>query len=124
MNDDQSIRQLLSLYFGGLHGGDTDVLRSVFHPGAALFAAPGGERYHKTLDAYLAGVAARPSPQQLGEPFRMSVLSVDVVNNIGVAKVHVPARGLNYFNYLSLLREDGRWRIVNKVFDDVPLHSN
>jgi hypothetical protein len=37
--------------------------------------------------------------------------------------VHVPAHGFNYHNYLSLVRNEGRWVIVNKIFFDVPLRA-
>jgi hypothetical protein len=42
---------------------------------------------------------------------------------MAIARVHVPALGFNFYNYLSLLRKDGNWRIVSKVFDDVPAGS-
>jgi hypothetical protein len=50
----------------------------------------------------------------------MKVMSLDVTHNIATAKVHVPALGFNYYNYLTLMRQDGIWIIVNKVFSDVP----
>jgi hypothetical protein len=121
MEDHHSILAVLSDYFAGLYTGDTVLLRSVFHPEAALFAELREQPYHKGLDDYMDGVEHRQSPEELGEPYQMKVLSLDVLNNIAVAKVHVPALGFNYYNYLSLVRQDGRWVIVNKIFDDVPL---
>ena len=121
MDDHRVIAAVLGDYFKGLYEGDTALLRSVFHPDAALFAERGGESYHKGLDAYLDAVAARQSPAALGEPYRMTVLAIDVTHDIAVARVHVPALGFNYVNYLSLVRRQGRWVIVNKVFADVPV---
>ena len=121
MDDHRAIAAVLGDYFKGLYTGDTALLRTVFHPDAALFAERGGQSYHKGLDAYLDGVAQRASPASLGEPFRMKVLSIDVTHDIAMARVHVPALGFNYVNYLSLVRWQGRWVIVNKVFDDVPV---
>lgn len=121
MEDHQSILIVLADYFAGLYTGDTALLRSVFDPDAALFAEVNGQSYHKRLDEYLEGVEQRPSPEELGEPYQMKVLSLDVTHNIATAKVHVPARGFNYYNHLSLLRRDGVWVIVNKTFADVPV---
>jgi hypothetical protein len=53
----------------------------------------------------------------------MKVLAIDVTHDIATARVHVPALGFNYVNYLSFVRWQGRWVIVNKVFTDVPTES-
>lgn len=123
MEDNQAILQVLSEYFVGLFSGDVERLRAVFAPEAALFAELGSQSYRKSLDAYLEGVAQRQSPEARGEPFRMRVLSIDVLHNIAMAKVHVPAHGFNFYNYLSLVRQGGHWIIVSKVFDDVPVET-
>jgi hypothetical protein len=120
MQDHQSILQVLSDYFRGLHAGDVELLRSVFDPEAVLFAELNGASYRKSLDAYLDGVAQRSSPAELNEAFRMRVLSLEVLHDMAMARVHVPALGFNFYNYLTLLRKGGSWRIVSKVFDDVP----
>lgn len=120
MEEYQEILAVLKDYFTGLYTGDTALLRKVMHPEAALFAELRGQSYYKRLDAYLEGVASRKSPKEVGEPYRMRVLSLDVTHNMAHAKVHVPALGFNYYNYLTLLRREGGWVIVNKVFADVP----
>lgn len=120
MDEHRAIAKLLEDYFRGLYTGDVALLRSVFHPQAALFAQPGGEPYHKGLEAYLDGVARRQSPQARGERFRMQLLALDLMHDLAVARVHVPALGHDYYNVLSLLRQDGRWRIVNKTFTEPP----
>lgn len=123
MHDHQAILTVLADYFNGLYTGDTELLRSVFDPDAALFAEIGGQSYHKRLDDYLEGVSQRESPEELGEPYQMKLLSLDVTHNIASARVHVPARGFNFYNYLTLLRRDGVWVIVNKTFADVPVRA-
>ena len=120
MDDHRAIAAVLGDYFKGLYMGDTALLRTVFHPDAALFAERDGQPYHKRLDDYLDAVAARASPASLGEPYRMKVLAIDVTHDIAMARVHVPALGFDYVNYLSLLRLQGRWVIVDKVFTEVP----
>jgi len=121
MDAQRAIAAVLGDYFKGLYTGDTALLRTVFHPDAALFAERGGQSYYKRLDDYLDGVAARASPASLGEPYRMQVLAIDVTRDIAMARVHVPALGFNYVNYLSFVRWQGRWVIVNKVFTDMPV---
>ena len=116
MDEHRAIAKLLEDYFRGLYTGDVALLRSVFHPQAALFAQLDGKPYYKSLADYLDGVARRQSPHRLRERFRMKLLGLDVVHDLAFAGVHVPALGRDYYNHLSLLRLDGRWCIVSKAF--------
>jgi hypothetical protein len=121
MNDHLAVLEAVSAYCKGVFTGDVDLLKSVFHPKAALFAEVRGEPYYKPFDDYLGVVANRKSPQALGEPFLMKPVSVEVTHHIAFARVHCPMLGYNYTDYLSFVREGGRWVIVNKLFTDVPV---
>jgi hypothetical protein len=123
MSDHEAVLGVVDIYCKGVYRGDLDLLRSVFHPKAALFAEVRGQPYYRLLDEYLGVVANRASPAAQGEPFRMKPLAVEVTHEIAFAKVHCPMLGYNYIDYLSLVREGGRWIIVNKLFTDVP-HSH
>jgi hypothetical protein len=120
MTDHEGVLSAVDTYCKGVFRGDLDLLRSVFHPKAALFAEVRGLPYYKPLEEYLAVVANRESPEALGELFLMKPIAVEVTHEIAFAKVHCPMLGYNYTDYLSLVREGGRWVIVNKLFTDVP----
>jgi hypothetical protein len=96
-----------------------DRLRSVFHPKAALFGEIKGEPYQKSLDEYLAIVANRQSPRQLGETLRMKAVSVEVAGHIAFVRCHSPMLGFNYTDHLSLVETDGEWLIVSKTFTHI-----
>jgi hypothetical protein len=112
----QEISTLLDTYFKGLYRGDSALLKSVFHPQAQLFGEVRGVPYFNTLDKFLVAVAGRQSPEQRGEEFRMQVLEVKLLEHIASAHVRCPMLGFDYYDYLSLLREGGRWQIVSKLF--------
>ena len=120
MSDHTDIPALIADYFAGLYDGDTAKLRGVFHPFATLFGEVRGKPYRKSVDDYLSVVAGRTPPRALGEPFRMQLLYVEHCGEIAVAKVRVPILGHDYRDYLTLVREDGRWSIVSKVFTHIP----
>lgn len=109
----------LQHYFDGLFDGDVARLKEAFHPRATLFGEVKGRPYLKSLDEYLEVVAGRASPRQIGETARMRVLSVEREQAIAHVTAHCPMLGYNYIDHLSLLREDGRWRIVAKTFTHV-----
>src|ERR1700744_738611 len=118
--DSLAITQALeNYYFKGIYQGDIHILGNIFNPGTLLFGDVKGMPYAKTLDQYLDGVAHRQSPKDSGKPFKGTIISIDVVNSIAVAKVHVKMYEFNYDEFLSFHKIDNRWVIVNKMIADV-----
>jgi hypothetical protein len=111
-----AVLEVLERYFGGIYSGDVAQLGSTFHPRAILGGEVKGQPYYKTVEEYLDAVRNRKSPKELGEPFAMKVISVEVQGSIALAKAHCPMLGFNYFDYLSFVLLEGRWVIVSKVF--------
>ena len=105
-------------YFKGIYEGDTNILRKVFYPGTLLFGDVNGQPYAKTLDQYLDGVNNRQSVKDSGKPFKGTIISIDVINSIAVAKVHVKMYDFNYDEFLAFHKLDNRWLIVNKMITD------
>ncbi len=118
--DSLAIAQTLEdYYFKGIYEGNVDTLGNIFNPGTLLFGDIKGQPYAKTLDQYLDGVKNRQSPKDSGKPFKGTIISIDVVNSIAVAKVHVKMYEFNYDEFLSFHKIDNRWLIVNKMITDV-----
>ena len=119
--DSLAIAQVLeNYYFKGIYEGNVSTLANIFNPGTLLFGDVKGQPYAKTLNQYLDGVKNRQSPKDSGKPFIGTIISVDVINSIAVAKVHVKMYEFNYDEFLSFHKIDNRWVIVNKMITDVP----
>jgi hypothetical protein len=112
-------RALENYYFKGIYEGDITILNNVYNPGTLVFGDVKGQTYAKTLDQYLDGVKNRQSVKDSGKPFKGSIISIDVINSIAVAKVHVKMYDFNYDEFLSFHKIDNRWVIVNKMLTDV-----
>jgi Putative lumazine-binding len=112
-------RALEDYYFKGIFEGDINILGNILNPGTLLFGDVKGQPYAKTLDQYFDGVAHRQSPKDSGKAFKGTILSVDVVNSIAVAKVNVKMYEFNYDEFLSFHKINNRWMIVNKMITDV-----
>jgi hypothetical protein len=106
-------------YFKGIYEGDVNILGSIFNPGTLLFGDIKGRPYAKTLNEYLDGVAHRQSPKDSGKLFEGDILSVKVVNSIGIAEVKVKMYEFHYHEFLSFHKINGKWLIVNKMITDV-----
>lgn len=103
---------LLNAYFQGLYEGNVDLLRSVFHDDAWLKA----NDYRKTRDEWLEAVADRPVPSVEGMQYNFNIQSLEIVGDQAMAKVDVPLLAAHFIDFLGLLKEDGEWKIVNKMF--------
>ncbi len=110
---------LKGYYFRGIHDGNVELLRQVFHPATLLFGDVKGQPYAKTLAEYLDGVAHRTSPRDSGKPYETEILRIDVINTIAVAKVRVKMYEFNYYDLLSFHKIADKWVIVNKMFTHV-----
>lgn len=120
LKDSLAITQALeNYYFKGIYEGDLNALRNILNPGTLLFGDVKDKPYAKTLDQYLDGVKNRQSPKNSGKPFKGTILSINVVNSIAVAKVHVKMYEFEYDEFLSLHKIDNRWVIVNKMITDL-----
>jgi hypothetical protein len=110
---------LEAYYFKGIYEGDINILQNIYHPGILLFGDVKGEPYAKTLDQYFEGVKNRQSVKDSGKPFKGTIISIDVINTIAVAKIHVKMYDFNYDEFLSFHKIKNQWLIVNKMLTDV-----
>ncbi|MCG8317717.1 MAG: nuclear transport factor 2 family protein [Pseudomonadales bacterium] len=111
-----SILKIVTRYFEGLHYGDVEKLQRVFHPDCVLKAS--GIR--RDLMQWFALINDRPIPAQQGDPFNYQVLSLEVLGEQAMVKVFCPLLGANFIDYLGLLKEQGHWLIVNKMYAERP----
>ncbi len=115
-----SINKLLDTYFQGIYEGSIGTLHTVFHPCTQLLGDLKGQPYTRTLVLYLNGVAHRQSPKDSGKPFKGEIISVSVINSIGIARVRVAMYDFNYHEFLCFHKIDDRWLIVLKMITHVP----
>jgi Putative lumazine-binding len=119
MKAHDEILQVISTYFKGVYEGDAGTLRDIFHRRAQLFGEVNGHGRQKSIADYLEHVESRKSPADQGEPFLMRALSIDVAGSIAMAKLKYPISGLNYIEFLTLARIQGKWLIVARTLTHV-----
>jgi hypothetical protein len=117
-DEERAVREAVDLYFQGHATGNGEPWRKAFYPDAKLFWVKDGQITQRTSAEFIAGALGQPAPDE-GKRKRR-VLSVDISNDAAVAKVDLDYPGRHLVDYLSLLRVDGRWKIVNKIFTTMP----
>ncbi len=116
------IAKTLQLYFNGFYNGDVAMLKRVFHPACHLSNAGEGKLAHDDMETVYARVASRVSPAKNGEARRDAVLGIDVSSPVSaLARVQIAIGPRLFTDYLNLLKLDGEWRIIAKVFSWVTI---
>jgi len=111
------IVRVLDDYFDGLYHGDTTRLRRVFHPAAQYACATDGSLLLRTMDEYFPIVDARPSPASRGEARRDRIVSIEFAGPVtAFARVECSIAPKAFIDFLTLVKLDGRWQILAKVF--------
>ena len=118
--DLELIKQTVQYYFDGLYHSDIEKLKKAFHPNSQVIGHFQGTLMFNTLDQFLEFVGGTPPPSESGEEYDMQIVSIDTTGGEAVAKVADLYLGFRFTDYLSLLKIDGDWVIVNKTFYHEP----
>jgi len=120
-DDYAAVAAVLHNYFDGLYHGDTSLLRRSFHPDAHYATATSGELLQLDVDSYLPIVAARESPATLGEPYGYTLEAIQFAGpTTASVRMRSSMLGKTFTDFLSLIKVDGDWQIVSKVFHYEP----
>jgi hypothetical protein len=112
--EESAVRAVVESYLHGLKFNDVASLRKAFWPEARLiFAKRDGTLGQLTQEAWYAGFAQSAGKEEEGS---LQIVSLEVTRDIATVKVVEEYPGSRYTDYLSLLRFDGGWKIVNKVY--------
>ncbi len=111
--DEAAVRAVVQSYFRGVDEHDAEALAEAFHPEAQLEASLG--RYWEQPFEEWRNFTNRPVPSDADQR-RNTILSIDIAGDAAVVKTELVWPTVRYVDYLSLLRIDGRWWIVNKIW--------
>lgn len=115
--DFAGVAGVIGLYFDGLYHSDTQRLAQVFHPRAQYVCVTDGTLLYRDMAEYFPVVDARPSPASRGEVRRDEIVSIDFAGPVTARAVVRCAIGPRQFtDFLTLIRLDGRWQVMSKVF--------
>ena len=117
MTEFAAITGVLETYFDGLYHADIERLGAAFHPKAIYATADETPLLYRTMDEYFAVVAKRVSPASRDEPRRDVIESIEFAGeNTTFARVRCSIGTKDFIDFLTLVRTDGAWRIMAKVF--------
>jgi hypothetical protein len=89
-------------------------MRKAFHTEGNLIFIREGKFSTRSFAEYIGGFTGKPAADEAQR--KRSIESIDVSGNAGVAKVTLDYPTTRFVDYMSLLKIDGEWKIVTKIF--------
>jgi len=112
------VRAALDHYIAGHATGSGAEFRQAFHDDAKLFWMRDGKFMQRTDDEYIAGASGKPADDEAQR--KRSVEILDITGDVAVAKVVLDYPTVTFVDYMSLVKTEGGWKIVNKTFNAKP----
>ena len=113
-SETEAVRVPLENYIKGHATGNGEFMRKAFHTEGNLIFIRDGNFMTRSFADYISGFSGKPAPDEGSR--KRSIESVDVSGNAAVAKIILDYPSARFVDYMSLLKIDGEWKIVTKIF--------
>ena len=116
--EEAAVREAVNHYLLGHATGDGAHFKVLFHPESKLFFIRDGQFTQLTSADYIARAAGKPAADEAQRNRWIS--SVDITGTAAVARIVLDYPSATLTDYLSLLKINGEWKVVNKIFHSEP----
>jgi hypothetical protein len=112
--EESAARVPLENYLKGHATGDGEFMRKAFHPEARVFSYRDGKLNQMTSAEFAGRFTGKPAPDEAQR--KRWIESVKITGNAGVGVIALDYPTVKFIDYMSLLKVDGEWKIINKTF--------
>lgn len=113
VKDYKEIKEVVMQYVNGCSTGDVELTKKAFNKGAIMYGYLNGELCAGSIDALYAAIAhLGPDPKTKYEVDVMEVVGTAATVRVVLEDWH----GLGFTDFHSLVKMDGKWQIVAKIF--------
>jgi hypothetical protein len=105
----------LENYLKGHTTVDVEYTKKAFHSTGNIMTIRDGAYVSQSFGDYINGLVGR-KPAADEDKRKRYIEAVDVVGNAATARVVSDYPSIKYIDYMALLKIDGEWKIVNKIF--------
>ncbi len=113
-SEKDSVRVPLENYIKGQETGDPEYMKKAFHTEGNLIFIRDGKYSTRSFADYIAGMSGKPAADESKR--KRSIESIDVAGNAAVARIVLDYPTTRFVDYMTLLKINGEWKIVNKSF--------
>jgi hypothetical protein len=116
--DAAEARVPLESYINAHATGNPEYIRKAFFPDAKIMAFRDGKLLNLSVEEFASRFSGKPAADESQRKRRID--SLDITGNAGVARIVLDYPDATLIDYMSLLKVNGEWKIVNKVFNVEP----
>ena len=117
MTEQDQIQKVIELYIDSMENSDPDKVKIAFHANAKVVGYLHGDFMELSTEEFAGFVAAqKPSPKEKNENIIFDILSCDIEGTIASVKIRDQYLGITFLDILSLIKQEGEWKIYNKLF--------
>jgi hypothetical protein len=117
INEYDAIAKTIEQYIDGGKTGRTEEMKKAFHPDATIFGYVGSDLFAGPIQ----GLFDWNDQNGAATDLQGRIASIDVVASVATVRLELDNWGVHRFtDMFTLLKVDGQWKIMNKVFH---LHS-
>jgi hypothetical protein len=117
--EDEAIATVLRLYIEGAGSGDAAKLAEAFHEHARTYGSLNGARYDISVAEMIA--MEERMPRNSDGRYTAHIMSIEQAGDVATATIEEDGcwGTASFTSFLSLVKFDGRWLIVGKIFAHV-----
>jgi Putative lumazine-binding len=113
ISDYQAIGETLQHYIDGARTGKGDMMKPAFHAEATIFGYVGPDLFAGPIQ----GLFDWNDKNGPAKDIVAKIVSIDVIETIATVRVEADNwTGHRFSDFFTLLKVDGQWKIMNKVF--------
>jgi Putative lumazine-binding len=112
--EEAAARVPLENYLKGHATGDAEYFKKAFHPESKLFWYRDGKLMTRTSAEYIAGASGKPAADEAQR--KRWIESIKITGNAGIGVIVLDYPTTKFVDYMSLLKVDSEWKIINKTF--------
>lgn len=117
-DDEAAVRATLQHYLNGHATGNPDEFRKAFHPDARMTFVRDGKLVITPISEYIARASGKPAADEAQRKRRIT--SIEVIGTAAVGRIELDYPSAFLVDYMTLLKDDGRWVIIAKSFNSAP----
>ncbi len=108
-----AVAKAIQPYIDGAKSGSGTDMKAAFHKDATIFGYAGGDLFAGPIQQLFDWSDANGPAAEL----HARIASIDVVNTVATVRLELNnLGGSRYTDLFTLLKVDGKWKIMNKVF--------
>ncbi|HRJ87956.1 MAG TPA: nuclear transport factor 2 family protein [Pyrinomonadaceae bacterium] len=109
-----AVRIPLENYLKGHATGEGEFFRKAFHTEGNMVWIRDGKFTTRSFAEYIAGASGKPPSDEAKR--KRSIEGIDIAGNAASAKIILDYPSVRFVDFMTLLKIDGEWKIVSKVF--------